>query len=140
MNKYLKMFFTRGLMFGGFGPIILGIVYFILSDTINEFSLNGGQVLVAIVSTYLLAFIQAGASVINQIEHWSPMKSLLIHMSILCTSYVVCYLANSWITFNLIVVLCFIAIFTLGYLVIWFTVFICIKSASKKLNRELKNS
>lgn len=127
-------------MFGGFGPIILGIIYFILSNTIDEFSLDGGQVLVAIISTYFLAFIQAGASVINQIEHWSPMKSLLVHMAILCAAYIGCYLVNSWITFNLMVVLSFIAIFTLGYLVIWFTVFICIQAASKKLNSELKSS
>ena len=30
MNKYLKEFFHRGLIFGGFGPIILGIVFAIL--------------------------------------------------------------------------------------------------------------
>ena len=127
-------------MFGGFGPIILGILYFILSNTINEFSLDGGQVLIAIVSTYLLAFIQAGASIINQIEHWSPMRSLLTHGSILCVSYVGCYLVNSWIMFNLIVLLSFIAIFTLAYLVIWFTVFFCTQMASKKLNSNLKTT
>ena len=127
-------------MFGGFGPIIMGIVYFILSKTLNEFSLSGGQVLTSIISTYLLAFVHAGASVINQIEHWSPTRSLLTHGSILCVSYVGCYLVNSWITFNLMVVLSFIAIFTLGYLVIWFTVFICTKIASKKLNRGLKTT
>ena len=127
-------------MFGGFGPIILGILYFILSNTINEFSLDGGQVLIAIVSTYLLAFIQAGASIINQIEHWSPTRSLLTHGSILCVSYVGCYLVNSWIKFNLTVVLGFIAIFTLAYLVIWFTVFICTQIASKKLNSNLKTT
>jgi hypothetical protein len=125
-------------MFGGFGPIIMGIVYFILSSTLDEFSLSGGEMLVTIISTYLLAFIQAGASIFNQIEHWSPLKSILIHGSVLCTSYVVCYLVNSWIMFNLTVVLIFIAAFTLAYLVIWFTVFLCVRASSKRLNAKLK--
>mgnify|MGYP003304178141 CR=1 FL=1 len=33
-DKYLKEFFLRGMMFGGFGPIILGIIYFVLSKSI----------------------------------------------------------------------------------------------------------
>ena len=125
-------------MFGGFGPIIMGIVYFILSSTLDEFSLSGGEMLVNIISTYLLAFIQAGASIFNQIEHWSPLKSILIHGSVLCASYVLCYLVNSWIMFNVTVVLIFIAVFTLSYLVIWFTVFLCVRASSKRLNAKLK--
>ena len=50
MNKYLKEFLHRGLMFGGFGPIILGIVYWILSVAVEGFSLSGGQVCLGIVS------------------------------------------------------------------------------------------
>ena len=76
MNIYTKEFFHRGLMFGGFGPIILGIIYFILSLTIPNFALRGAEVLIAIVSIYLLAFIHAGASVFNQIEKWPLAKSL----------------------------------------------------------------
>lgn len=44
MNKYVKEFLHRGLMFGGFGPIIAGIVYLILSYTLNNFSLSGSTV------------------------------------------------------------------------------------------------
>ena len=76
MNTYVKAFLYRGLLFGGFGPIVSAIVFFILSLTLPDFSLSGGQILAATVSTYLLAFIQAGASIFNQIEHWSTAKSL----------------------------------------------------------------
>ena len=31
MNKYLKEFLKRGLMFGGFGPIVLGVIYFLVN-------------------------------------------------------------------------------------------------------------
>ena len=37
MNKYLKEFLLRGLMFSGFGPIICGIVFLILNYTVKDF-------------------------------------------------------------------------------------------------------
>jgi len=57
MNRYLKEFFHRGLIFGGFGPIVLGVIYAIVEASVADFSLSGMQVLVAIVSIYLLAFV-----------------------------------------------------------------------------------
>ena len=79
MNKYLKEFLKRGLMFGGFGPIVLGVIYFLVSLE-NELVLSGLEVLIAIVSIYLLAFIQAGSTVFTLIENWSIFKSLSIHV------------------------------------------------------------
>jgi len=137
MNKYLKEFLHRGLIFGGFGPIILGIIYAILEKTVETFSLNSVQFLVAIVSIYLLAFLQAGASVFNQIEKWSIPKSLLCHFSVLYFAYVACYLINSWIPFNINVLLIFTAIFLIVYFIVWLTVFISVKLISKKLNSKL---
>jgi len=137
MNKYLKEFLHRGLIFGGFGPIIIGIVYAILEATVENFALNGVQVLIAIVSAYILAFVQAGASVFNQIEHWSLPKSLLCHFSLLYVAYVLCYLINNWIPFNMTVVLIFTAIFVVAYFVIWIAVFLSVKAVSRKLNVKL---
>ena len=138
MKKYVKEFLHRGLMFGGFGPIILGIIYAILEKFIEDFSLNGVQLLIAIVSVYLLAFLQAGASVFNQIEEWSIPKSLLCHFAVLYVAYVSCYLINNWIPFNVNVLLIFTAIFLIGYLAIWLSVFITVKLVSKKLNKSIK--
>lgn len=138
MNKYVKEFFHRGLIFGGLGPIIAGIVYFILQYTINNFSLSGSEVFVAIISTYILAFIQAGASIFNQIEHWSVMKSLLCHLSILYVAYIICYLINSWIPFDINIVLIFTAIFIASYFVIWGIVYFSVKSVSRKINDKLQ--
>ena len=137
MNKYLKTFLHRGLIFGGFGPIILGIIYAIIEKTAENFSLSGIQTLIAIVSIYFLAFVQAGASVFNQIESFSIPKSLLCHLSVLYVAYVVCYLINSWIPFNINALLIFTAIFLIIYFVVWITVFVSIKIASKKLNAKL---
>ena len=77
MNKNVKEFLKRGLMFGGFGPVIVGIVlaFISISETI---SLEAWQILVAIVTSYILAAVQAGTSVFNEIENWSPVKSALL--------------------------------------------------------------
>jgi len=138
MNIYVKQFLHRGLMFGGFGPIISGIVFYILSLTLDSFILTGGQILLAIVSTYLLAFIQAGVSVFNQIEHWSVGKSLFFHFASLYIAYSLCYILNSWIPFEPMVLLIFSVIFIVCYFVIWFSVYFAVKATSKKLNQKLK--
>lgn len=134
MNKYVKDFLLRGLMFGGFGPIVLGIVYAILQNALDGFALSGQQVCLAIVSTYLLAFLQAGASVFNQIEHWPVARSLLCHFTTVYVAYCGCYLINTWIPFRPGILLIFTAIFVAVYLVIWITVYICVKATTAKLN------
>lgn len=138
MNKYIKSFLHRGLIFGGFGPIVCGIVFLVLSFALDDFSLSGKEVFLAVVSTYLLAFVQAGASVFNQIEEWSVAKSLVCHFATLYLAYSLCYIANSWIPFDPKVILIFTAIFIALYFVIWITVYLCVKSASKKLNSKLR--
>lgn len=138
MHKYFKAFLHRGLMFGGFGPIILGIVYAILEGTVEDFSLNGSQLLVAIVSVYLLAFVQAGASVFNQIDSFSVPKALLCHLSLLYVAYTACYLINSWIPFDPTVLLVFTGIFLAVYFIVWTVVFFSVKAASRKLNAKLQ--
>ena len=137
MNQYLKEFLHRGLMFGGFGPVIAGIIFAILDGTLAGFSLRGGQVLLAVISIYLLAFIHAGASVFNQIEHWPIAKSLFCHFFLLYVAYVCCYLLNAWIPFEPMVIAIFTAIFVVGYFVIWISVYLAIKATGKKLNKKL---
>lgn len=138
MNKYVKEFLHRGLMFGGFGPIVVGIVFVILQYTVEGFSLSGMQVLLAVVSTYLLAFIQAGATVFNQIEHWSTVKSILCHFGSLYAAYSVCYIANSWIPFEPMVLVIFTAIFVVSFFVIWTVVYLSVRAATKKFNKTLQ--
>lgn len=137
MKEYIKAFFLRGMIFGGFGPIIVGIVYFVLSVTIDNFALSGGEVFLGIVSVYILAFVQAGASIFNQIESWSLGKSMLVHFSILYCAYVLCYLVNTWIPFEPIAVLVFTGIFIASYLAIWITVYLVARATSKKLNQKI---
>jgi len=138
MNKYLKEFLHRGMMFGGFGPIVAGIIYLVISCTTEGFSLGSLEVFTAIVSTYLLAFIHAGVSVFNQIEDWPLARSLLCHLSTLYVAYMGCYLINSWIPFDFKVILVFTLSFIVLYFVIWFIVVAAIKQTQNKLNSKLK--
>lgn len=137
MNIYVKEFFKRGMMFAGFGPVVVGVIYMILSKTVADFTLSGAEVFVAILSTYLLAFVQSGVTVFNQIEHWPLMKSLLCHFSTLYIAYVLCYLINSWIPFDIKVVLIFTAVFVAIYFAVWVIVVCSVKSVSRKMNKKL---
>ena len=137
MKNYAKEFFHRGLMFGGFGPIVAGIVYAILERTVSNFSLSGTQVLLAIISTYMIAFVQAGASVFNQIDEWPLPKSLLCHFLSLYAVYVIGYLINTWIPFQAEVVLIFTGIFVAVYFAVWVTVYLIVKATSRQLNEKL---
>ena len=138
MNEYVRKFLHRGLIFGGFGPIILGIVFAILGATIDNFHIEGWQIMLAVISTYFLAFLQAGASVFNQIESWPLPKSLVCHFFTVYFAYVITYMLNTWIPFEPLAILIFTAGFVAAYAVIWVIVVISIKSTEKILNRKLK--
>lgn len=138
MNPYVKEFLHRGLLFAGFGPVVLGIVYACISASGIPMALSAAEVLSGILSTYLLAFLQAGASVFHQIEHWPVAKSLACHFGLLYAAYVICYLVNTWIPFRPGVVAIFTAVFAGGYFVIWITVFLSVKAASRRLNNRLR--
>ena len=136
MNKYIKSFLYRGLIFGGFGPIITGIIFLFISK-VEQISLSGIEVFIAIISTYLLAFVHAGASIFNQIEEWSLLKSTAFHLISLYVVYVLCYIVNSWIPFSWVAILIFTLGFILVYLIIWLTVVIIIKETTKQMNQKI---
>lgn len=137
MKRYVKQFFLRGMLFGGFGPIVMAVIYAVLQATVEGFSLNGYEVAVAIVSVYLLAFVQAGASVFNQIEEWSLPKSLLCHFSTLFVAYSLCYIGNTWIPFEPLVLAVFAAVFVVIYFLVWGIVYLCVRHAGRKMNEKL---
>lgn len=136
MNKYLKSFLHRGLIFGGFGPIVAAIVFLCIS-AFTEVVLDAKTFALAVVSTYLLAFVQAGASVFNQIEEWPLPKSTGVHFLCLYVVYVLTYLVNSWLPFEWAVIGIFTAVFAVVYLVIWLTVYLIVRATARKLNGKI---
>ncbi len=137
MNRYFKEFLHRGLMFGGFGPVVVGIIYLILSKTVADFELTAEQVFLAIVTTYALVFIHAGASVFNDIDHWSVPKALFWHFALLYSAYSITYVLNTWIPFDIKVLIIFSVIFIVVYFTVWLAVYFSLKIASKKMNKKL---
>ncbi len=138
MNKYVKEFFHRGLIFGGFGPIIVGIILLAVNLSGEAVTLTAKDYLISTVSIYLLAFIHAGASVFNQIEHWSLPKSVFFHFSSLYIVYSLCYIINSWIPFEPKVLLIFTAVFVGIYFAVWGIVYVSVRGTSRKLNEKLR--
>ena len=138
MNKYVKEYLHRGLLFGGFGPIIAGIVFVCIQLSGVKISFDGVQILVAVVSTYLLAFAQAGASVFNQIESWGIAKSVAAHFISIYTVYLACYLINRWLPLRWDIILLFTGIFLLVYAVIWLTVYLIVRRTSRDLNKSME--
>ena len=140
MNKYLKSFLHRGLIFGGFGPMVTAIVFLTIELGSAKISLSGKEIFLFVISTYILAFVQAGASVLNQVEGWPITKSLICHFSLLFAVYSLTYILNSWIPFKPVVLLIFALVFTVVYFTVWITVYLIIRAHTKRLNEKLKES
>ena len=66
-------------------------------------------------------------------------KSLGAHFLTLYVAYSACYVLNSWIPFEPMVLVIFTAIFAATYFFVWFLVFAIIKATEKRLNKNLRN-
>ena len=138
MKKYMKDYLQRGIAFGGFGPIIAGIVFWILHLTGVDVNLTGTDIFIAILSTYILAFVQAGSSVFNQVEEWPLALSIGVHFASLYLVYVGVYLLNRWIPFAWEVIAIVTGIFAAAYVIVWLTVYFVVRGISKKLNKNIE--
>ena len=124
-------------MFSGFGPIVFGIIMLCISFSQTGVVIDAKGIFSGIVSTYLIAFVQAGATVFNQIEHWSVPKSFLCHFGLLYVVYSLAYVMNSWIPFKAEVLVVFTVIFAAVYLAVWSIVYLCVRKTSRKINEKL---
>ena len=95
--------------------------------------------LLAIVTTYIIAFIHAGSSVFNIVESWSRVKGLLFQLISIYTVYTIGYLLNSWLPLKIEVIIIYTVIFVLAFLTVWLAIFFITKSVTKKLNDKLNS-
>ncbi|MBE6606441.1 MAG: DUF3021 domain-containing protein [Ruminococcaceae bacterium] len=138
MKKCILEFLRRGLIACGFGPVVLAILFLILQNKTGIESLTVNEVCLGIFSLSALAFIAGGMNVIYQIERLSLMVAILIHGGVLYISYLAAYLINGWLEWGWDPILVFSAIFVLGYLLIWATIYLIITKNTKKINKILK--
>ena len=140
MKNLVKKFCLRGLICGGFGPLVYALVMIILFwcnvDTIS----HGMMMFKAVFSTYLMAFVIAGASTIWEEERLGLPICILIHGTILYLCYIITYITNGWIQTDWVPLLVFSGVFVLGYLLIWFIIYVVEKNRAKRFNKGLKKN
>ena len=138
MKKFISDFCLRGFIGGGFGPIILAIIYFILKQEAVIDTLDANEVCLGIVSIYILAFVVAGMNAIYQIEKLPLMTAILIHGGVLYLCYLATYLINGWLKDGMTAFLVFTGIFVVCYIIIWIIIYAVTKKKTDDLNAILK--
>lgn len=138
MRKTALEFVRRGLVAGGFGPVILAVLYIILERSGEIVSLTASQVCTGIFSLYALAFIAGGMNVVYQIERLPLMAAISIHGGVLYIGYLITYLVNGWLELGKAPIMVFTAIFIAGYLAIWAVIYHITRRNTRRLNEMLK--
>lgn len=136
--KYALTFLKRGLMAAAGGPVVLAIIYGILGRAGVIESLSAGEVCLGILTVTLMAFIAAGITVVYTIESLPLLSAILIHAGVLYLDYLMMYLVNSWIPRDLHGIGIFTAIFAAGYAVVWFGIYLSIRTKTDRINRKLQ--
>ena len=123
MKKNVKDFIFRGFFAGGFGPLVLAVLYLILQKNNLVQTLTVKEMSKGIFSLYILAFIAGGMNVIYQIERLPLMTAILIHGGVLYVSYLCTYLFNGWLEWGMMPILVFSGIFVLGNVIVWVIIY-----------------
>ena len=122
----------------GFGPIVYGIVMWILYLCGVGTLSNGLEIFKGIISTSIMAFLIAGISSIWQKERIHLGIKIGIHCLMLYTSYLVVYLLNDWIVKDFKAIGVFTIVFVLGYALVWLIIYVVEKQKAKKLNSQIR--
>ena len=138
MKQFIRDFLLRGLMAGGFGPLVLAVLYLILQKTGNLETLTVSQVCTGIFSLSALAFLAGSLNVVYQVERLPLMAAVTIHGVVLYACYLVTYLVNGWLEDGMMSLLVFTCIFAVGYLLIWAVIYCIIRRNTDSLNEMLQ--
>ena len=139
MKKFWKEFLLRGLICAAGGPLVLAIIYGILSATGAVETITTNEVCLSILTITLLAFTAAGMTAIYQMEQLPLPIMILLHGGALYLAYIVTYLFNGWLQNSFVPILVFTGIFVAGYALVWLVIYFVEKAKADKLNKLLKN-
>ena len=140
MKKIILEFLRRGLAVCGLGPLVLAMLYLILSNQGVIETLTVEQVSLGILSLTALAFVAGGMNVVYQIERLPLMAAIFLHGGVLYGSYLLTYLVNGWLEWGVTSILAFSGIFGLGYLVIWMVIYTVTRRRTARINEMLKQN
>ena len=138
MKSVIFGFIKRGFIGLGFGPLVLAILYLILSCNGIITVIDAIDVSVAIFSISALAFIAGGMNVVYQIERLPLAFAILIQGVVLYFSYLATYLINGWLGDGITPILIFTGIFIVGYLAIWAIIYLIVRKRTESINENLK--
>lgn len=133
MNRYVREFLRRGMLFAWGGPAIVAFVWLCLERTGQVTELAAGEAVLGVFSSIVLAFVAAGITVVHQIEQLPKPIAGLIHLAVLYVDYLVVYLLNGWIKTE--VVTAFTVIFVAGFVLIWGAVYFTVSRSVARMNR-----
>ena len=138
MKKFMKNFCIRGLMFASGGPIITAIIWLCLQAAGKVKTLTVNEVVLAIFSTSVMAFVAAGISVIHQTENVPKAFAALIQAAVLYADYLFFYLLNGWIPVSNIWI--FTIVFVAVFAITWSIIYLSVRIKVNKMNRLLENN
>jgi hypothetical protein len=138
MRKFWKDFLLRGLISAAGGPLVLAVIYGILSATGAVETITTNEVCLSIITITLLAFTAAGMTAIYQMEQLPLPTMILLHGGALYIAYILTYLINGWLQNSLIPILIFTGILAAGYALIWLIIYAIERNKTEKLNKLLK--
>ena len=137
MKSFILGFARRGMTAASIGPIVLGILYLILQRVSTLETLQVSEVCVGIFSITALAFVAGGMNAVYQIERLPLMAAILIHGSVLYISYLATYLLNGWLEQGAIALIVFSAIFVVGFILIWASIYVIMRKSTARVNALL---
>ena len=138
MKKFVSEFVQRGMVAGGFGPIILAIIYLSLYHNGVIEMLSVEKVCKEIFSVTALAFLAGGTNALYQVEKLPLMPAILIHGATLYIGYLVTYRLNNWLEGGTKSVMVFTVIFVVGYIIVWAIIYSVTKKNTDKVNAILQ--
>lgn len=137
MKKFWLEFAKRGMMAAWGGPVILCIVWACLQKAGVVTTIDVNTVIMAVISSLIIAFVAAGISVVYQMEQLPKSMAALIQMAVLYLDYLILYLLNGWLPVKAIGI--FTILFIVGFLIIWAIIYLTIRNCVKKINAQLRN-
>ena len=137
MKSFILGFARRGMTAASIGPIVLGILYLILQRVSTLETLQVSEVCVGIFSITALAFVAGGMNAVYQIERLPLMSAIMIHGAVLYISYLATYLLNGWLEQGAIALIVFSAIFVVGFILIWASIYVIMRKSTARVNALL---
>src|SRR5690625_1427405 len=124
-----------GIAYGGISTFIALTVLMIL-----EINSPVSQIWLYTLAGFMIGIYFGVASFIFEIDHWSPLKTTVIHFLLSIVFYFMIALSIGWIPFTLTAIIISIFIFTAVYCVYWLGYRTYYKRVEDNLNKNLQKN